>query len=100
MDVIFSDKKLELIETDQAHETKLPVAIIKSCRQKFVYLRSAHDERDLRNWKSLHYEKLQGDREGQRSVRINDKWRIVFELDKDTDPTKIIILAVENHYEG
>ena len=100
MDVVFSDKKLELIETDKAHETKLPVAVINSCRSKLVFLRSFYDERDLRNWKSLHYEKLQGDREGQRSIRLNKQWRLVFELDKDEEPTKIIILAVENHYEG
>ena len=100
MDVVFSDIKLELIETDQAHETKLPVAIISSCRAKLVFLRSIYDERDLRNWKSLHYEKLQDDREGQRSVRLNKQWRLVFELDEDVEPTRATILTVENHYEG
>lgn len=99
MDVVFHDKKLELIETEQAQDTKLPIAVIKSCRQKFVFLRSIADERDLRNWKSLCYEKLQGDRDEQRSIRINKQWRLVFQLDKDVKPTKITILAVENHCE-
>lgn len=98
MEVVFQDKNLELIETDKAQETKLPVAVIKSCRAKLLFLRSIADEKDLRNWKSLHYKKLQGDREGQRSIRLNDQFRLVFTLDKEATPTKITILAVEDYH--
>jgi proteic killer suppression protein len=98
MEVDFKDKDLEAIETDAAAQTGLPVAIIKSCRRKLIFLRSAPDERTIREWKSLHYEKLQGDREGQRSIRLNDKWRLVFELEEECNPPKIIILAVEDYH--
>ena len=98
MQVIFSDKRLALIETDRAAETKLPIAVINSFRQKLVVIRAAPDERTLRNWKSLHYEKLQGNREGQRSIRINKQWRMVFTLDSDCDPPKLTVLAVEDYH--
>ncbi|MBI1953318.1 MAG: type II toxin-antitoxin system RelE/ParE family toxin [Candidatus Omnitrophica bacterium] len=99
MDVEFKDKRLGLIETeDRASETGLPVAVIKSCRKKLVFLRSAADERDIRNWKSLCYEKLKGDREGQRSIRLNDQWRLVFDLDNSRTPPKLIILSVEDYH--
>lgn len=98
MDVEFRDKKLGLIETDQAAITKLPVAVIASCRQKLVVLKAAPDERVLRNWKSLHYEKLDGDRAGQRSIRLNKQWRLVFELDTATNPPKIVVLSVEDYH--
>ena len=59
MDVEFRDKELALIETDRAAaDTGLSIALIESARDKLNYIRQAVDERDLRNWRSLHYEKL------------------------------------------
>lgn len=95
MVIIFSDPQLALIETDQAGLTQLPVSIIKSARRKLVVLRAAVDDRSLRNWKSLNYEKLQGDREGQRSIRLNDQYRMYFTLDEHPKPT-ITILTIED----
>lgn len=59
-------------------------------------MEQAPDERTLRNWKSLNYKKLSGDREGQRSVRINDQYRIVFELLDDERPPAIRILEIDD----
>jgi len=98
MDVDFKDKRLRLIETEKAAETGLPIAVINSCRDKLVFLRSAPNEMTLRNWRSLRYEKLKGDREGQRSIRINKQWRLVFELNNDCVPPKITILSIEDYH--
>lgn len=98
MDVEFADKNLAEIETGDAVKTGLPIAVIRSARRKLVTLRAASDDRTLRNWKSLHYEKLKGDREGQRSIRVNDKYRIVFTLDDDVTPTRATILAIEDYH--
>jgi proteic killer suppression protein len=98
MDIEFADSDLALIETDQAGATGLPVPVIKSARRKLIAMRAATDERALRNWKSLHYEKLKGDREGHRSIRLNDKYRLVFVLDSDTEPQKATILSVEDYH--
>ena len=98
MDVVFADHRLALIETDQAAQTRLPVAVIQSARPKLNVIRAAPDERTLRNWKSLHYEKLKGDRAHQRSIRLNDQWRLVFELDDQSLPQRIIVIAVEDYH--
>ncbi len=98
MDIEFADAGLALIETDDAAATKLPIAVIKSARRKLTLLRAAPDDRSLRNWKSLHYEKLKGDREGQRSIRVNNSYRIVFLLDSDTEPQIATILSVEDYH--
>lgn len=99
MKVIFADSQLSLIETDKAGLTKLPVGVIKSARRKLTVLRSAVDDRSLRNWKSLHYEKLKGNRKGQRSIRINDQYRMVFEIDEKTVPYTINILTIEDYHD-
>jgi len=98
MEIEFADPALALIETDEAGATRLPVAVIKSARRKLTVLRAATDDRTLRNWKSLHYEKLKGDREGERSIRINKQYRMVFTLDSETDPQTITVLAVEDYH--
>lgn len=98
MDIEFADPALVLIETGDAGSTRLPIAVIKSARRKLTVLRAGADDRTLRNWKSLHYEKLNGDREGQRSIRLNDKYRMVFELDSDVEPQKATILSIEDYH--
>lgn len=98
MKIVFRDQRLALIRTEQAARTRLPISVIKSCREKLVVLEAAPDERTLRNWKSLKYEKLQGDRKGQRSIRINDQFRLVFRLDESTNPRTIEVLDVEDYH--
>jgi proteic killer suppression protein len=98
MEVVFADAALALIETDQAGKTRLSVAIIKSARRKLTIFRAAPDERSLRNWKSLNYEKLKGGRDGQRSVRLNDQFRMVFTLNDETKPPTITILSIEDYH--
>jgi len=36
---------------------------------------------DLYAFKSLHFEKLSGDRSGQRSLRLNRQWRLIVTVD-------------------
>ena len=99
MEVEFRDPQaLDLVETDRAAETRLPAPVINSLRDKLVVIRAAPDERTLRNWRSLHYEKLEGNRSGQRSIRINKQWRLVFTIETDRKPNKMTILSVEDYH--
>jgi proteic killer suppression protein len=94
MDVEFHDKTLALVETDRAAETRLPIAVIKSLRNKLVVIRAAPDDRTLRNWRSLHYEKLEGE---ERSIRINDQYRLIFTIGNDNGTTKMTVMKVWDH---
>lgn len=94
MEIEFRDKTLALVETDRAPETRLPLAVINSLRDKLVFLRAAPDERSLRNWKSLHYEKMEGE---ERSIRINKQFRLIFTIDTASKPNKMTVLRVWNH---
>jgi toxin HigB-1 len=94
MEIEFRDKTLALVETDRAAETRLSVSLINSMRQKFVVLRAAPDERTLRNWKSLHYEKMEGE---ERSIRLNKQFRLIFTIDTTCKPNRLTVLRVWNH---
>ncbi len=94
MKIEFVDVDLSRICTDEAHRLGLPIAVIKAARRKLIQLEAARDERDIRNLKGLNYKKLQGDREGQRSIRINDQYRIVFTLSEAESPPVITIIEI------
>ena len=94
MKIEFGDKRLALIRTERAHELGLPFAVIKSCREKLTFIEAAPDERSLRNWRSLRYKKLEGDKDERRTIRINDQYRIVFLLNNDCNPPTVTITEI------
>ena len=75
-------KSFNSVETkkiyDQEFSTKLPQDIQKIALRKLMMIDAAENINDLRVPPSNHLEKLHGDREGQYSIRINDKYRICF----------------------
>jgi toxin HigB-1 len=95
MRIEFADDHLARICTADAHKLGLPIAVIRAAQRKLVLLEQAPDERTLRGWKSLNYKKLNG-RENQRTIRVNDQYRIVFELIEDERPPAIRILAIDD----
>ena len=59
---------------------------------------AAPTEQDSYRMKSLHYEKLKGKRSHQRSMRLNDQFRLIVEI--ETVPQRIVVIvAIEKHYE-
>ena len=56
----------------------LPADMLKRALNKLTILEYATDLDDLRSPPGNRLEKLSGDREGQHSIRINDRWRICF----------------------
>ncbi|PCD03730.1 plasmid maintenance system killer [Sphingomonas spermidinifaciens] len=96
MRIEFANDHLARICTNEAHKLGLPISVITAARLKLLKLEAAPDERTLRNWKGLYYKKLSGDREGQRSVRINDQYRIVFRLLDDQRPPTILVIDIDD----
>lgn len=68
-------------ETELLFRNLLPkrfVGIERAARKKLNMVAAARELTDLRITPGNRLEKLHGDREGQYSVRINDRWRICF----------------------
>lgn len=95
----YADDDLKLLANGSAAtKSTYSIALIRAFQNKVVLLEEAPDERTLRNWKSLHYEKLKGDRKHQRSIRLNKQWRLILELDNDTEPKTIKIVGIEDYH--
>ncbi len=74
---LFADAEAEKIFQGVVSR-KLPPDIQRIARRKLLYLHTAKDLRDLHAPPGNRLEELHGDRAGQYSIRINDRWRICF----------------------
>lgn len=73
----FADAETEKVFRGE-RSRKLPPDIQRTARRKLLYLHSAQDLRDLAAPPGNRLEALRGDRAGQHSLRLNDRWRICF----------------------
>jgi plasmid maintenance system killer protein len=84
MRIEFEDERLAIIRTPKAHRLGLPVAVIRSCRDKLLVIEAATTEQTLKNMRSLDYKKWKSSDEMQ--IRLNDQYRMRFRLDETTAP--------------
>ena len=98
MKVRFKEGSLERLETDAQFTDGRSAAVVKAYRSRLNFIRQAVDERDLYALKSFRYEKLQGQRSHQHSLRLNDQWRLIIELEGAAPNKTVIIVAIEDYH--
>jgi toxin HigB-1 len=98
MEVEFGDKDCDRLETDPNFNAGHSEAVVKAFRKRMQAIRAAIDERTFYGMKSLHYEKLSGNRSHQHSMRLNRKWRLILELIKKNDTTLVLIAGIEDYH--
>lgn len=98
MDAEFDDEQLDRLETDKTFSAGLDASAVKGFRKVMQVIRAASDERDFYAMKSLHFEKLQGARAHQHSMRVTVKWRLILEFEGKA-PNKIVrIKGIEDYH--
>jgi proteic killer suppression protein len=93
----FRDKDLERLYTQGAGAKQYPDGIAEAFIRRVRMIEAATDERDLRAFKSLHFEKLKGGHE-RYSVRLNQSWRLILTFEKDKDGKIVVIIEINKHY--
>lgn len=105
MIVTFAEKYLrELFElgrtSDKRH--RYQPQIIKRYQRRVEQLRAAPRPETLYQLNSLNFEVLKGNKAGRFSIRVNDQYRIEFELNYNAE-TPILtichIVELSNHYD-
>lgn len=105
MVVIFNEIYLrELFETgfttDKKH--RFQPDIIKRYKRRIEMLQAAPSPETLYQFNSLNFEALSGDKAGHFSIRVNNKYRIEFTLNTDSERPLITIcniIELSNHYD-
>lgn len=98
MDVKFEDASLRRLEAEGSYTAGFEPAIVKAFRKRMQLIRAATDERTFYVMKSLHYEKLKGDRDGQHSMRLNDQWRLILRVEQDETGKFVVVISIIDYH--
>lgn len=98
MRVRFAPGPLEQLEIDLKFTGGHSAELVRLYRKRMTFIRQALDERDLYALKSLRFEKLKGARSHQRSVRLNDQWRLILQLQGDGEAKTVLIVSIEDYH--
>ena len=97
-EVSFKDASLEKLEQDPKYTAGYDAAIVKAFRKRMQLVRAATDERDFNSMRSLNFERLKGKRQHQFSMRLNDQWRLILELETVGTNKKLLIVGIEDYH--
>ncbi len=98
MDAAFKDESLARLETDASYSAGFGDAVVKAYRKRMQQIRAATDERTFYAFRSLHFEKLLGDRAGQFSMRLNDQWRLILELHGEAPRKTVYVVEIVDYH--
>jgi proteic killer suppression protein len=96
--VRFNEERYARLESDPLFTDDRSAAVVKAYRKRMNLIRQAVDERDIRAMRSLHFEKLQGARSHQYSIRVNDQWRLILEFEGEAPNKIVVIVSLEDYH--
>ncbi len=94
----FKTKDLLLLYTEEKDWYRFPAGVVDSFFDAMSIIDSAATEKDIRAFKSLHFEKLSGTRSGQYSLRLNKQFRLIIEIIKDLQGKLIWIIEIVDYH--
>jgi toxin HigB-1 len=98
MEVEFADDDLDRLEMELQFTAGFGREVVRGFRKAMQVIRAASDERDLYRLKGLHFEKLEGTRSHQRSIRINKQWRLILEIVGMAPNKKVRVMRIEDYH--
>ena len=96
--VRFRDERPDRLETDASYDAGFSEAIVKAFRRRMQSIRAAMDERPFYTSRSLHFERLKGNRSHQYSMRLNDQWRLILEFEGDVPNKVVVVVSIEDYH--
>jgi proteic killer suppression protein len=93
-----SNRVLRRIDEDLKFTGGYSSDVVNLFRRRMQLIRESRNENDLRNLRSLHFEKLKGQRKHQRSIRLNDQYRLILEIEKREDGNVAVIVEIVDYH--
>ncbi|MXW90483.1 MAG: plasmid maintenance system killer protein [Rhodospirillaceae bacterium] len=98
MDVEFEDDDLDRLEVDPRFDAGFQPGVVKGFRKAMQAIRAAVDERDIYASRGLRLEKLVGNRQGQHSLRCNDKYRLIVRFEGKGNNKKVHVIEIVDYH--
>lgn len=97
MEVRHVDRKLQRLEIDRHFTAGFGHDVVRAYRKVMAVIRAAVDERAFYAMKSLHYEKLKGNRSHERSMRLNKQFRLILQIEVVNQKSAVIVSIEDYH---
>lgn len=94
----FKNKGLLLLYTKGKNAHHYSEGLVDAFFEVMAIIANAKNENDIRAFKSLHYEKLSGNRAGQISLRLNKQYRLIIQVTKDENGKSIWIIEIADYH--
>jgi len=94
----FLGKKLEALYTREKGARRLDPEVYEAFLEVVAAVQAAKSPQDLRALKSLHYEKLKGDRRADRSLRLHKGYRLIVREQRDADGIYVEIIEIDDYH--
>ncbi len=91
-----NDELADLFETGSS--SYFQPAVVSAFFRVMALIAQARDERDIRAIKGRRMERLQGDRQGQYSIRLNNQYRLIFTTARDEDGNYLLIIEMVDYH--
>jgi proteic killer suppression protein len=90
---------LELYQQDKG-ASSYPPRVVDAFSEVVQYIEAALNEQDIRVMKGYRFEKLKGKRgkQGERSLRLNEQFRLIVKIQEDDEGRYIEILRIEDYH--
>jgi len=100
MRIRFHDADLERIATDPTFRGRLDVARVKAFRKVVARIVAVANEAELWTFRGLNFEPLKGGRSREYSLRLNDQWRMIVEIEthEGQNTNVIVVKAIEDYH--
>lgn len=87
----FANAKLERLYLYGTGSEQYPQSVVAAFIRRVRTIEGAMDERDLRAFKSLHFEKLKS-KKNQCSIRLNKEWRLILTFEKSKEGKTVVLI--------
>mgnify|MGYP001613123308 CR=1 FL=1 len=98
MEIEFKHQTYDRLEIEAKYTADFPIEVVRAYRKRMAFIRAAIDEREFYAMKSLHFEKLKGDRNDQYSMKLNKQWRLILEFKKTQNNKNIVVVSIEDYH--
>ncbi|MEI6226156.1 MAG: type II toxin-antitoxin system RelE/ParE family toxin [Deltaproteobacteria bacterium] len=94
----FASRRLHALYTRGAGARRYPPQVVDGFFEVLRIIDAAAGMSDIYAFKSLHFEKLSGDRSGQRSLRLGRQWRLIVTVDVELERPEIIVEEIVDYH--
>jgi toxin HigB-1 len=94
----FANRKLEALYLEGKGVRKLPEGVYFAFLDAIAVIIAIQDERELYDRPGLRPERLSGKRSGDYSLRLNKQFRLIYNIETDSEGNLILLLNIEDYH--